>query len=83
MQEDKTAALIEERAKNWGDPVHTHARIAEVWSGILGHHVTAHDVALCMQGLKLVRARINPDDRDSLDDAKGYAHIAQLIVEQV
>src|SRR5262245_18405461 len=76
-KQSSTELLLEERAAKWGDPVTTHARIAEVWSGILGYPVTAHDVALCMNGLKLVRAQLNPDDPDSLDDAKGYASIGQ------
>lgn len=82
MTTDSTSALLQQRAAHWGDPVTTHIQIAEVWSGILGRSVTPHQVALCMTGLKLVRASINPYDPDSLDDAQGYVRIGQLINDE-
>ena len=36
-------------------------------------------VALCMAGLKLVRASVNPDDPDSFDDGHGYLTIGEEI----
>ena len=41
--------------------------------------MTAGQVALCMTGLKLVRASVNPDDPDSFDDGHGYLAIAEDI----
>lgn len=76
---DSTEALLAQRGSVYGDAVTTHARIAEVWSGIIGIEVTAFQVALCMVGLKLVRASNNPGHGDSLDDAKGYTVIAERI----
>lgn len=70
--------ILEERRKQWGDPVETHERIAKVWSGVLGHPVTAQQVALCMAGLKTVRAAVNPSEPDSYDDGRGYWQIAQM-----
>lgn len=78
-EEDAVGALLKERGSSWGDACITHARIAEVWSGIIGTEVTALQVSLCMEGLKLVRASINPHDPDSFDDAAGYNRISQLI----
>ena len=75
----ESALLLEERGKSWGNASATHARIAQVWSGILDHPVTAGQVALCMTGLKLVRGSINPDDPDSFDDGQGYLSIAKDI----
>ena len=72
-------SILVERGKQWGDPVYTHERIARVWSGILNFQVSAHDVALCMVALKLVRASVNPTEPDSYTDAKGYADIAMMI----
>lgn len=71
--------ILEERRADWGDPVSTHERIALVWSGILGTKVTPHQVALCMVGMKLVRADLNPNNLDSLVDVEGYTSIAQQI----
>lgn len=79
MAEQSTAALLEEKGKVYGDAVRTHARIAEVWSGILGAEVTGYQVALMMAGLKLVRAEVSPDHQDSFDDAHGYVEIANRI----
>ena len=76
---EKIDALLEERGKSWGNASATHARIAQVWSGILDTEVTAGQVALCMTGLKLVRGSINPDDPDSFDDGQGYLSIAKDI----
>ena len=53
-----------------------HERIAQVWSGILQHEVTGYQVALCMAGMKLVRAENAPEVTDSFVDICGYAAIA-------
>lgn len=76
---EKIAALLEQRGRSWGNAGITHARIAQVWSGILDFEVTAGQVALMMVGLKLVRASYNPDDPDSFDDMHGYLTIAEAI----
>lgn len=72
-------ALLEQRGNQWGDAIGTHVRIAQVWTGILGFEVQPVQVALMMKGMKMVRASINPSDRDSFDDDEGYGRIAQLI----
>ena len=59
---DEITELLVERGASWGDAVKTHVRIAQVWSGIFGFTVNSGQVALAMEGLKLVRASINPDD---------------------
>lgn len=76
---EKIDALLEKRGESWGNASATHARIAQVWSGILDTNVTPGQVALCMAGLKLVRGSINPDDPDSFDDGQGYLSIAKDI----
>ena len=76
---DNVGELLTQRGNQWGDAIGTHVRIAQVWSGILDHEVQPVQVALMMEGLKLVRASINPDDPDSFHDAQGYDRIAELI----
>ena len=76
---DNVGELLEQRGNQWGDAIGTHVRIAQVWTGILDHKVEPVQVALMMEGLKLVRASINPDDPDSFHDAQGYNRIAELI----
>ena len=76
---DNVGDLLAQRGQQWGDAIDTHVRIAQVWSGILGHEVQPVQVALMMEGLKLVRASINPNDPDSFHDAQGYDRIAELI----
>ena len=63
------------RQEDYGDPVEAHRRVAGAWSAILDHPVAAHEVALCMAALKLVRATTSTE-RDSLIDAVGYVAIA-------
>ena len=72
--------LLEERGRQWGDAISTHERIAAAWSATLGHVVNPVDVALMMIQLKVIRAQINPDEKDSFDDIEGYARIAKWIM---
>lgn len=72
--------ILEERAQQWGDPVETHEKIAQVWSAILGYKVQAWQVSLCMVGMKLVRAAGNPTEPDNYDDIPGYSDITKMIV---
>ena len=58
-----------------------HERIAQVWSGILQHEVTGYQVALCMAGMKLIRAENAPAVTDSFVDICGYAAIAGEIAD--
>lgn len=78
---DRTEELLAERGRVYGDAVSTHARIGEAWSAVLGHPVSAHEVALCMVALKIIRAACAPDHQDSYDDIRGYTAIAEQIVE--
>ena len=85
MKDIATEALLEERGKDWGDPVITHTQIAKVWSGLLHRKLIAdiepHEVASMMSGLKLVRHGINPHNPDSLDDSDAYNEINRRCVQ--
>jgi len=73
----KQAAILTMGDRNdaHGEPVANHARIAKIWSVILGIEVTPYQAALCMAGQKLARAAYKPMD-DSLIDLAAYAAIA-------
>ena len=77
---DITAELVEARRKIYGEPTETYPRTAQVWSGILGHEVSAYDVVLCMIGFKAVRAAVSPDYSDNSDDIEGYLAIFRELV---
>jgi hypothetical protein len=59
-----------------GEPRENHERIAGIWSVILGQPITAHQVALCMAGMKLARLAYNPNLLDSYIDGAAYLAIA-------
>lgn len=72
--------VIDRRVQVYGNPVETFARIAQVWSGILGHHVNPVEVPLMMAGMKMVRAQVMPDYSDNSDDIDGYMDIFRQLV---
>jgi hypothetical protein len=72
--------VIDQRVQVYGDPTETFARIAEVWSGILGVPVNATDVPLCLIGMKIVRTTQAPDYSDNTDDVEGYLDIFRQLV---
>lgn len=88
IQETLDAAsdiVLKKRDQQYGanSRISMHTKIATVWSGILGTEVTALQVALCMAGMKLVRAENAPQVTDSFIDAIGYTAIAnELAAEQ-
>ena len=72
--------LVDRRVQVYGDPLETFERIAQVWSGILGHTVKAVEVPLLMAGMKLVRTQVMPDYSDNSDDIDGYLYIFRTLV---
>ena len=82
---DRTAQIVlVDRQKEYNQVSKTemHTRIAEAWSATLGHMVTAHEVALCMVQLKVIRAACQPGHEDSYVDACGYMAIAAEIMHE-
>lgn len=80
VRNDNLAEVIDERVNVYGKPEDMFPRMAQVWSGIIGHEVTAEQVALCMIGYKLVRASQTPDYSDNSDDVEGYLDIFRTLV---
>lgn len=80
MSESEDTELITERRKVYGDPEATFIRIAQVWSGIIGHEIQPVEVPLMMAGMKMVRTQVCPDYSDNSDDIDGYMDIFRLLV---
>lgn len=79
MESPKTN-IVRDRQSTHGDPVENMNRIAQAWSGILGHEVSAVDVARCMSALHLVRdAAATVEDASHLEHADGYTDIARIV----
>ncbi len=66
------------RNEDYGHPLDDLARTAQIWSAILGTHVSADQVALCMIGLKVSRL-CHKYKRDSVVDVAGYAGTLEMI----
>lgn len=63
--------ISETKRAEYGPVEESMERAALVWSGILGLHISASQVGLCMAGFKLVREAAR-HKRDNLVDAAGY-----------
>lgn len=63
-----------DRDKQYGGPEENFARIAKIWSVILGTEITEEDVAMMMVGLKVARyASKSGFQPDTWRDIAGYA----------
>ena len=67
-----------ERAADYGDAQASFERIAALWSAVLGHRVTAKEVALCLIQLKVSRA-CTSEKRDNWVDIAGYAQLGSML----
>lgn len=61
------------RGDKHGTPTESFSRIAHLWSNILQHKVEPHEVALCMNGVKIIRAAVDPTNFDNWVDQAGWA----------
>jgi len=73
--------LTQDRGRIYGSPYTNHKRIADIWSGILDMPITAHQVVLCMVGLKIARLVETPTHHDSVADSVAYLGFYEDIVE--
>lgn len=68
---DAIRLVSEDRNEQYGSPEENLGRIAEMWSGYLGHAVTAMDVALMMVLVKISRSKAGYA-RDNAVDGVAY-----------
>lgn len=80
LPSDTRSAFLEEvhrtvyrdRRGQYGPPESEFQRIADLWSALLGHRITARQVGLMMVLLKAARD-CHKEKRDNLVDIAGYA----------
>lgn len=76
--EEAERLVVGARGADYGHPSEDFGRTAKMWTAILGHPVTAADVALCMVALKLSR-EVNRPKRDNRVDAAGYLLTLEMV----
>ena len=74
--------LTQDRGRIYGSPYTNHKRIADIWSGILDMPITAHQVVLCMVGLKIARLVETPTHHDSVADSVAYLGFFEDVLEE-
>ena len=80
--EEAAALISDDRNKQYGKAADNLGETGKMWSVILGteNTITAHQVALCMVALKLVREKYR-HKRDNIVDGIGYFALAQKLAE--
>ena len=75
--------VLGERQKQYGNPQPNFARIGRIWGAILNRDaVPAHEVALMMASLKIIRIANDPANEDSWIDLSGYIQHGQEIANE-
>lgn len=67
-----------DRREEYGSVKESFEAVAAGWSLIIGHEVTATQVALCMVWLKVMRETVK-DKRDNWVDMAGYAGLGGIL----
>jgi len=79
---DNIEELLEQRAKDYGDPRLFMQQLSGVWSSMLGVQVTPNQCVSMMIAFKAIRSCNNPSHVDSFKDAAGYSLIGEKIVDK-
>ena len=80
----KANVLVEgDRQKDYGDKLHNHINIADLWTAYLDTTVSPHDVAVMMCLLKIARLKQGSRTEDTYLDASAYMAIAREIQERL
>lgn len=67
--------VIDRRREVYGEPRATFPRVAQIWSGLIGHEIRAWEVPLMMAAYKMLRTQVMPEYSDNSDDISGYMDI--------
>lgn len=69
--------LIELKAKDYGKPEYFWGAVAEIWTHMLGKHVSPKQCIAMMIVMKAKRVMNNEDHKDSAIDIQGYGKILE------
>ena len=72
--------VIDGRRGVYGEPTDTFARMAQMWSAILGHEVQPWQVPLLFIAAKIIRTGECPTYSDNSDDIEGYLAIFRELI---
>lgn len=78
--EEAQRLVYGERNADYGHPRDDFARSAAMWTALLGHAITPHQVAMCMVAVKLSR-EVNRPKRDNRTDGAGYFACLERLYE--
>jgi hypothetical protein len=78
LLEEAKNTVDEARQRDYGDPSRNLELIGDLWSALLGVHVSAESVARCMILAKVARD-VHAPKRDNLVDIAGYAYCIDKI----
>lgn len=73
---ETAANVVRAREEQHGKKRQNLETIARLWSAYLGAPISPHDVAQCMQLLKIARSQHGQPNPDDYVDAAGYAALA-------
>lgn len=78
----EAAKTVQKRGEVYGEAKQDMARIAKMWSGILGVDITAAQIPMCMIAVKLSRLSETTGHLDSTVDIAGYAAVLRECQEK-
>lgn len=86
--EEAGSLIYGDRQQEYGNARDNFSHIAHLWQPIIGKHISAEAVALCLLQLKVARAindvrNSNPIKRDTIVDLAGYAGCIEKIQKGV
>ena len=75
--------LLEEKAKDYGDPIDYFSQLAQIWGAMLGKTISTNQVVAMYVAAKALRGFNKPDHYDSFLDVKGYGEIGCNLINEI
>ena len=78
--DQNTETLLKSRESVYGDRIDNMVRVAQMWSGFLGHEIQPWQVPVMFALYKVYRLGITPDYSDNIDDVDGYMQMFREVI---